>query len=175
VDHIVIPLDGDHVGALRHLRRRVGAPPGDEGHVTVVSFEGVDRGVALDTLRRATTAVAPFAVRAHGYGLFVGDAGELSLHVPVVRNDALNTLHRAVVSSLRDAGASIAGWTEPPVWSPHVTIVSGSLTAEELAVAVHALAEHAHPSWHLPVRHLELVPGRCDPAAGLPPLVLLSG
>jgi hypothetical protein len=175
VDHVVIPLDGDHVGALRHLRRRVGASPGDGGHVTLVSFEGVDRGVALDALRRATTGVAPFAVRAHGYGLFVGDAGELSLHVPVVRDDALNTLHRGVVWSLRDAGASIAGWTEPPVWSPHVTIVSESLTVGELAVAVRALAEHAHPSWHVPVRQLELVPGRRELAAGRTPLVLLSG
>jgi 2'-5' RNA ligase len=160
MDHVVIPLDDDHVGALRSLQRRAGVPPGADAHITLVSYEGVDHDVAVDAIDAAAAGLLPLAVRAHGYGLFVGDGCEVSVHVPVVRDDALNGLHRSVVASLRDAGASVAGWTEPARWTPHVTVASGSTTPAAVSRLVARLVGHAHPSWRVPVRELRVVGGR---------------
>jgi 2'-5' RNA ligase len=172
VHHVVIPLDGDHLRALQSLRRRAATSFCDEGHITLVSFEGAELDTARQSLLGTARTTAPFVVRAHGYGVFVGDDGDTSIHVPVVRDDTLNALHCGVVSALRDAGAAIAGWSEPKVWTPHVTIVSGA--PDELASVVAALAAHAHPSWHLPVRLLQVVAGRGRGTDAWPP-VPLSG
>jgi hypothetical protein len=56
--------------------------------------------------------LAPLVVRAHGYGVFAGDTdNDLSLHVMVVRNRALDELHDAVEAVLCGAGACLAGST----------------------------------------------------------------
>jgi 2'-5' RNA ligase len=175
MEHVVIPLDRDHSDALLRLRRRAGAPSPDDGHITLVSFDRLDRALAVGALRAAASTVAPFTVRAHGYGLFVPDRREVSLHVSVVRDNALDRLHRAVVAALCDAGACVAGWTEAAVWTPHITILSGGMAGGELAATVARLAEHPHPSWHLPVGAVALVSGRRSPGPEPRTVVHLDG
>jgi 2'-5' RNA ligase len=70
-------------------------------------------------------SVPPFVVHAHGYGFFAGHgSGDLNVHVPVVRNESLAAIHRVVLDATRNAGAVIAGWTEPDAWTPHMTVLS---------------------------------------------------
>jgi 2'-5' RNA ligase len=163
VDHVVIPLDDDHARSLRRLRRVAQGPSRTaeaSGHVTLVAYVGLDRAGAAAAVRRAVGSIEPFFVRAHGYGFFVGDEGDASLHVPVVRDQALNELHASVTTSLREAGAVPAGWTDPAVWSPHITVIEGGLDGDGLAAVVAALARRHHPSWRVPVSRLEIVGGR---------------
>jgi 2'-5' RNA ligase len=152
----------------------VTAAKGPTGHLTVVAYEGLDRDVATEILQCAAISCPPFFLRAHGYGFFVGELGDASLHIPVVRDESLNGLHASVRSALAGAGATLAGWTEPDLWSPHITVVEGGLGADALAVAVAALARRHHPSWRMPVRGLEIVGGRHE-AAGTRHAVTLAG
>lgn len=97
----------------------------------------------------------PLTVRAHGYGMFTGEAAtDLSLHVMVVRTRPLDDLHRRTRAALVAAGACPAGHTDPNVWTPHITLLDRSLIPESLARAVEALAHSPHRSWTVTVTAL---------------------
>lgn len=163
MDHVVVPLDRDHVAAVDHLAAEVADLVGLatlepwEPHVTVVSFGGLDRPTACAAMEAAAARTTPFRLRAHGYGVFAGNgAAGLSLHVPVVRGPALNDLHAAVHAELAAAGAEMAGWTTPDLWSPHITLVDHELEPAVVGAAVAELARRHHPSWNVPVDRLQL-------------------
>ncbi len=162
MDHVVLPLDEDHVEAVAALVDEAAAmevPTGEWSapHVTLVAYEGVPRSVALKAITVGVAGTPPFALRAHGYGVFgsTGDGG-LNLHVPVVRGRELDVLHEQVRDALLGVGAEVAGWTEPDVWSPHITLLDGDLDALDVAAGIACLAAHHHPSWHVPVDRLEV-------------------
>jgi 2'-5' RNA ligase len=182
VQHLIVPLDPDHVQAVAAVATEVAEAAGaDLGppvcpHVTVVAFTGVDPEAARRAIEWALAGAEPFEMRAHGYGVFAqsGDFGP-SLNVPVVRNGPLDTLHRAVHRALVEAGAEVAGWTLPDTWSPHITLTDRALDTAGVGAAVSSLAAHRHPSWHIPVDRVLLVGGWSDPiderdAIHLPPL-----
>jgi 2'-5' RNA ligase len=174
MEHLVIPLTGDHqasVGALTELAAGRAALPQLDGrprpHVTILAYSGLLRAHALTVVQRVVASVAPFTMHAHGYGLFVGDdPGELSLHVPVVRTAALERLHADLSTAIAQAGACVAGWTWPGEWSPHITLLDRGLDPDLLAAAVRRLAQHHHPSWRIRVDHIQLTGGRADRTEG---------
>ena len=134
MDHVVIPLDSIHAGLVDALADGLGAAAGigralgDMPHVTLVAYTGVERAAARAAIAAAISSVPPFVVHAHGYGFFAGHgSGDLNVHVPVVRNEPLAALHRVVLDATRNAGAVIAGWTEPDAWTPHITLLSLAL------------------------------------------------
>jgi 2'-5' RNA ligase len=163
VDHVVVPLDRDHVEAVGALTAEAAAamgvvlPDRSEPHVTVVAFGGVPRADALDAVRTAAADIAPFVLRAHGFGVFArtGHSG-LSLHVPVIRNRSLDALHVCVYDALVAAGAEVAGWSQPELWSPHITLLDRDLEAAQVGAGIACLSSHHHPSWHVPVERLQL-------------------
>jgi 2'-5' RNA ligase len=171
VEHVVVPLDPDHVAAVAALTADAaaamgrGAPARSQPHVTLVAYTGPGRAAAREALADVAAEVAPFVLRAHGYGVFArtGHSG-LSLHVPVVRNRQLDQLHARVVTALTTAGAEVAGWSQPELWSPHVTLLDRDLTATDVGAGIAALASRHHPSWHVPVDRLQLRGGWADPA-----------
>jgi 2'-5' RNA ligase len=171
VDHVVIPLDGDHAAVLARLADELataaGVPALEEGrhvHVTVVSYAGLSRRVAVEAVDAVAAGCSPFVAHAHGYGFFTGDQPSgLSLHVPVVRAGALDTLHRKVCAAIHRAGARVAGWSEPDIWSPHITLVDRGLDPVRLGAAAAWLARRHHPSWHIPVDRLQVTGGRPVP------------
>ena len=118
---MVIPLDGDHEGALAVLADELIAaaalpvlPDGRHFHVTVVSYAGLSRSAAVEAVEAVAAGSSPFVVHADGYGFFTGDhPSGLSLHVPVVRPAALDALHRRVCAAFHRAGAQIAGGASP--------------------------------------------------------------
>jgi 2'-5' RNA ligase len=163
VDHVVIPLDRDHVTAVAALTADaaesmgLAVPPRSQPHVTVVAYRGLDRAAALAAVSAAVAGLAPFVLRAHGFGVFAraGHSG-LSLHVPVVRNHELDHLHARVHGALAAAGVEVAGWSEPALWSPHITLLDRELRAAEVGAGITRLAARHHPSWHVPVDRLQL-------------------
>ena len=158
MDHVVIPLDQSHVHAVERLVAFAGArpSPGRRPHITVVAHEGLTAGAAQAVVDGLAADLAPFAVHAHGYGLFTGAGeGNRSLHVPVVRTDALNELHGRVVAAVEGAGGVVASWCDADRWSPHITVLDGVTDGSHLAAAVAALAERHHPSWEIHVTGLE--------------------
>jgi hypothetical protein len=173
VDHVVAPLDPDHVAAVAALTADAaaamgrGAPKRSQPHVTLVACTGVGRPEALAAVAGVAGEMAPFVLRAHGYGVFArtGHSG-LSLHVPVVRNRELDRLHARVVDALAAVGAEVAGWSRPELWSPHITLLDRELTATDVGAGITALASRHHPSWHVPVDRLQLRGGWDDPAEG---------
>jgi 2'-5' RNA ligase len=179
MDHVVIPLDRDHVAArallLDGLLTAIGmeaAPEAVDPHVTVVAYEGLDGAAAVDALAPVAAAAEPFTMHSHGYGFFTDeDPLGLNLHVPVVREPALETLHQDVAAALAAAGATIAGWTTPTWWTPHITLLDRGLRPDSLAAGAAWLAGRHHPSWRIPVDRLLAVGGwrsRGAPGATLP-------
>ena len=166
MDHVVIPLDGDHVGALGALSRGLAAATGvpasarTRPHVTVVAYTGLSRPAARDALEPAVGVVSPFVLHAHGFGFFSGDdASDLSLHVQVVRTEVLDGLHEAVATALEKAGAEVAGWSRAEQWSPHITLLDRDLHPDTLGAGAAWLAQRHHPSWRVRVDRLLVTGG----------------
>lgn len=163
VDHVVAPLDRDHIEAVEALvveaadAMGISSPERSQPHVTVVAFRGVARPAALAAVRAAVVDLSPFVLRAHGFGVFArnGHSG-LSLHVPVVRNGELDALHERVHTALLAVGAEVAGWSQRELWSPHITVLDRDLDASQVGAGIERLASHHHPSWHVPVDRLQL-------------------
>lgn len=173
MDHVVVPLDPAHAAAAAALAGRLVASIGDgtdaaptSPHLTLVSYRGLSPAAAIEALRPVAAAVAPFTVRAHGYGMFTGDVPrDLSLHVMVVRTAALAQLHARVCQALREAGGRPEGLTEPGVWTPHITLLDRGLTPFRLARAVEVLARRPHCSWSVQVEAITVGP-RTGPTSG---------
>ena len=166
MDHLVIPLDRNHTEPLTELVRGVAAAVGEaevdvsEPHITLVAHSGLAADVARTVTMPVVAATRPFSVRAHGYGFFTGsEPSALSLHVPVTRTPALDKLHRRICAALRRAGAEVAPWSGPTLWSPHITLLDRNLDAERLGRAAAWLAARRHPSWQIPVDRVALVGG----------------
>lgn len=171
MDHVVLPLDRDHQRAVARVVDRLAPatglppPPGTRAHVTLVAHRGLDRAAVWAALEPVAEQTRPFTVHAHGYGLFTGpDPADLSLHVPVVRTEALDHLHEQVVAALQRAGAEVAGWSEAARWTPHVTLLAHDLTPAMLSDAVGLLIGRRHPSWQIPLDRLEVTGGWPDRA-----------
>jgi 2'-5' RNA ligase len=167
VDHVVIPLDRGHVASVDELARAVAEAAGltweartSNPHITVLAYRGGPADHLADFIAPVVAGAAPFTVHAHGYGFFTGsEPSDLSLHVPVVRSGPLDALHSALWLELGRAGAEIAGWSQPGVWSPHVTLLDRLLDPDGLARAVAWLAQRPHPSWSLDVDRIVLTGG----------------
>lgn len=156
VDHLLLPLDDTHEEAIGRVVDGLAEVVGTDlrsawcPHLTLVSYARLPPDEAAGAIAWVAAATAPPSLHAHGYGFFAGhDPVELSLHVPVVRTRALDDLHRSLFDALIEAGAEVAGWCTPDVWSPHLTLVDRSLTPESLGAAVSWLARRPHPSWRL--------------------------
>jgi 2'-5' RNA ligase len=157
MDHVVLPLDVTHQQALEALQSRArrwrthskGTP-----HVTVATFTGLERSRAADELRRAVAHVEPFTLRAHGFGIFTGGDGHRTLHVQVVRGPALEVLHAVVVRALEAAGGSVAEWTGPELWTPHITVLDEATVVDGGLGTIGDLVGRHHPSWRIPVDRL---------------------
>lgn len=182
MDHVVIPIDGDHARAVDMLAAGAAAAAGlprlagqRATHVTVLAYTGLPRAAAGPIVVAAVRSVAPFAVHAHGYGFFTGDRdSDLSLHVPVVRTDELSALHAAVFDAVAAAGADVAPWSRPAMWSPHITLLDRVLDHRRLGAAAEWVARRHHPSWTILVDGLALTGGWPeDHAAGDGPTPVL--
>jgi 2'-5' RNA ligase len=171
--HVVAPLDPDHRQAALRLIDQVcaaaGVPearwPVRQPHVTLVAFEGIAPGAAVEALRdlTGTGTTAPLVVRAHGYGLFAGGVpSQICLFVPVVRDQGIDRLQRRIGTRLEEAGAIIAGHSRPAVWTPHVTLFDRCLEPVRLSRVVEQLARRAHPSWNVRLDTIELDGTRLD-------------
>jgi 2'-5' RNA ligase len=182
VDHVIAPLDTDHARAVGQLSvdlaTALSIDPDDVAlrppHITCASYTGLEPRRAVAALAPVLAVIAPFTVRAHGYGLFTGDADtDLSLHVMVVRTKALDELHRCVTAALCGAGAQLAGTTEPRVWTPHITLLDRGLTPRLLGRAVELLGGRPHRTWSITLESLAVTHHCGDADAG--PLTMELG
>ena len=172
MQHLILPLDRDHDVAVRTLAAEVAevvrthdhlAP--DLPHVTLLAFTGLDVATVGAVVRATVIGHPPFRIRAHGYGLWArSEPFGPTLHVPVVRDNAIDALHRDLHQNLDQAGAEIARWTVPELWSPHITVIAPVLDPREMGLVLAHLLRRDHPSWHIPVDKLEIVGGRTDRA-----------
>ena len=175
MDHVVAPLDRDHARVVAQLSHTLAVELGIDPdgsvprrpHITVASYIGVEPAAAAATLEPAVAAVAPFTVRAHGYGVFAGDSDHgLSLHVMVVRSRDLDHLHRVVDRALAAAGACVAGTTRPSIWTPHITLLDTGLTPRLLGDAVEILTCRPHRTWTVPVASVTVARRGADLGVG---------
>lgn len=164
MDHVVIPLRGDHLRSARALAAAAAGAAGVErppdqpaAHITLVAYQGIGRDPARRAVGAVSGATAPFVLHAHGYGFFTGDSPtDLCLHVPVVRAGALDALHAALCGAIERAGGTIATWSAPDRWSPHITLLDRVLDPARLGAAAASLAGRHHPSWTVTVDRLML-------------------
>lgn len=181
MDHVIAPLDPDHVAAAGRLSTDLAASLSMDPacatsglHITLVSYRDLAPAAAGRAVAQVAGTVGPLTVRAHGYGVFTGDGhSDLSLHVVVVRSTALDRLHARVHSALSDAGATMDGLTRPDVWTPHITLLDRQLDPVLLGRAVELLARRPHRSWSVPIGSLAISTGR--PAHAIATPVLLTG
>lgn len=177
MDHIVIPIGPDHRKAIDALVAGAGAAAGlecltgPEPHVSLFAYEGLSRAAAEAAIAATLRATAPFVVHAHGYGFFTGDhPANLTLHVPVVRAGALERLHADLGAKLEEAGAEVAPWSAPDLWTPHLTLLDRALDPVALGAAAAWLARRHHPSWSIFVDRVVLTGGWPDRTGRVMPL-----
>jgi 2'-5' RNA ligase len=172
VHHVIVPLDADHAHAVAQIAADLAAALAapletlacSSPHITLASYTGVETDRVAAALAPIAATTEPFTVRAHGYGVFAGEAdADLSLHVMAVRTRELDELHRRVHAALDGAGACLAGNTHPSVWSPHVTVLDRGLTSRLVGRAVELLARRPHHTWSIDVDALAVAAGRGDP------------
>jgi 2'-5' RNA ligase len=184
MDHVIAALDADHADAVTRLAVDLAdalaiAPDAvacRAPHLTLASYTGLEPDRAAAALGPVAAAAGPFVVRAHGYGVFTGDADtDLSLHVSVVRTRVLDELHAGVCASLGAAGACLSGITHPRVWSPHVTLLDRRLTPRLLGQAVEMLAHRPHRTWSLGITSVTVGVRRGVPAPQPVTLALGTG
>ncbi len=174
MDHLIAPLDADHEQLFADLAAEladalsIDVPSRSTGpHITLVSYTGLAPEAAVRALAPVALATEPLRVRAHGYGLFMGDEdADLSLHVMVVRTRELDELQRRGHAALVAAGACVDGISQPAVWTPHVTLLDHSLTPELLGRAVELLARRPHRRWTITVASLAVARRDRGDAAG---------
>lgn len=162
----MIPLGRDHLHAWAELVEGVTAAADvatsecSHPHVTLIAYSSLSTATVRDAVEDIAAATAPFTIRAHGYGFFTGtEPSELSLHVPVVRTAALDHLHHDLCVAIHRAGAQVAGWSEPELWSPHITLLDHVLDPVRLAHGTAWLAQRHHPSWRILVDRVALTGG----------------
>lgn len=178
MDHIVIPIGPDHRKAIDALVAGAAAAAGLESptggrdpHVSLFAYEGLSRAVAEAAVEATLRATPAFVIHAHGYGFFTGDnPANLTLHVPVVRAEALDSLHAGVWAKLRHAGAEVAPWSAPDLWTPHLTLLDRALDPPALGAAAAWLARRHHPSWSILVDRVVLTGGWPDRTGRVIPL-----
>lgn len=105
-------------------------------------------------LARVGKRHAPFHVIANGIGLFTGR--KLVVHVPIVRNDALNELHRDLWQALAPIGTGIVHHFHPELWIPHITLAHAGLTAEVLPHLVTWLADRSF-KWDVGIDEIAVI------------------
>jgi 2'-5' RNA ligase len=156
VDHVVVPLGPDHARTVTRIGRELAVRLGLDV-VTLVSFTGLAPDRAATVVSRAVAGVAPFTVRAHGYGVFAGDGDrDLSLYVIVVRTRDLDRLQGRVHRALSRGGAGVDGTSDPGAWTPHITVLDRGLTPRLLGDAVEILTRRPHRSWAVPIEAVSL-------------------
>jgi 2'-5' RNA ligase len=117
-----------------------------------------------DRLTRALVHAAarhpPFTVQAAGLGLFTGK--KIVAHVPLVRNEALNALHRDLWEGLAGVGVNAVQHFDPRLWIPHVTLAYKGLTPDVLPSVVRWLADRSF-AWEMTVDHVGVIAPASDP------------
>lgn len=183
MDHVIAPLDAHHTRVVTQLSvdlatalslaPEVVAPR--LPHITIASYAGLAPASVTGALGPVVDTARPFTVRAHGYGVFTGDAdSDLSLHVMVVRTRVLDELHRQIHAALTAAGASRErGTTDASVWTPHITLLDRGLTPRLLGDAVEALARRPHRSWSIVIGSLAVTRRQGD--VGAEPTLMALG
>jgi 2'-5' RNA ligase len=151
-------LDDDHAEAVRRVRQRLGAPATRDPvipHLSLAVLLDVPPEQQMDlALHSVAARTPPLTVRARGFGVFHGGAGDLVLHVPVVRTDALARIHGDVLDALSGIGAVSDGHYTAPSWFPHITIWDRSLTSTALGRAAALLADGPALAWTLTLTDL---------------------
>lgn len=179
----MIPIGPDHRKAIDILVAGAAAAAGLETasagpdpHVSLLAYEGVSRSAAEAAVEATLRATPAFVIHAHGYGFFTGDnPANLTLHVPVVRAEALDGLHAQLWAQLVGAGAEVAPWSAPDLWTPHLTLLDRALDPPALGAAAAWLARRHHPSWSILVDRVVLTGGWPDRTGREMPLAESDG
>lgn len=130
-------------------------------HFTFHVADRYDEERLVRALASAAAKHPPFTVRAAGLGLFTGK--KIVAHVPLVRNQALNALHRDLWDGLAGAGIDAVGHFDPGMWVPHVTLAYKGLTADVLPAVVRWLADRSF-AWEMTVDHVGVIAPTSDPS-----------
>jgi 2'-5' RNA ligase len=123
-------------------------------HFTYHVAEQYDWMRLRDALWHASRDHGPFRVHAGGIGLFTGR--KLVVHIPVVRNPALNAIQRELWRDLDGVGKNPVQHFHPELWIPHITLAHHGLTEEVLPDLVRWLAARTF-TWEIRVDHVGVI------------------
>lgn len=151
---VIALLDDEHHAQVEWLwaemERAFGIPAGYPGampHVTFHLAGGYDPAPTLAAVAEIAAAQPPFQLRTTGLGVFTGAAPVI--HIPVVRNEDADRLHRRLYEALAPFCQEHAAYYSPTHWMPHITLgyknvpqeahaqVLPWLAAQDLAWVIH--------------------------------------
>ena len=162
VNAVTSPLDPASHAAVAHLWEGLERAFGLQlafahpvPHLTWHSAEGYDWKRLRDAMFHVAGDHAPFKVRTGGLGVFVAGQRRV-VHLPLVRNDAMNALHRALWHTLDGVGNAVHPLYAPDVWVPHVTLAAAGVTVDNLAPIVAWLADHPFGA-EIQISRIELI------------------
>lgn len=101
----------------------------------------------------------PFVVGIGGVGVFTAEEGDVEIavcYLPMIRNDALNSMHHRVWSDLADTAGDINDRYASDVWVPHVTVTPDGLTREVIPPIVEFLTRKPI-DWEIEVDRITLL------------------
>ncbi|MCC3160598.1 2'-5' RNA ligase family protein [Hymenobacter sp. 15J16-1T3B] len=108
-------------------------------HITYL-LAGVSKHEALqEVLEDIAATTAPFEAHTTGLGLFPGP--NPVIYIPVLRSDALNRLHRRLLSATEPLCLRTDKFSQPELWLPHISLALHDTTPELLGPVLQYLNE----------------------------------
>ena len=133
------------------LRGIYGAPYPHLSYGGALSFDEEKTEAAL---ARVAAGLEPLTVRTTGVGLFTGERP--ILYLPVIKNQALMTLHARLSGILSPLATGANPHYLPHRWTPHITLAYGDLTHERVPEVMRYLSPRRF-DWEVTLDNLALV------------------
>ncbi|MDQ3687866.1 MAG: 2'-5' RNA ligase family protein [Acidobacteriota bacterium] len=158
---IVSLLDDEHYALVEDIWAQLEKEFGVHGlyttpfpHFSYQVAGGYDVEAVGDYLQELTQNMRPFQIRTAGLGVFT--LSKPVLYIPIVRSPELSRLHQQLWNDLTKKATDAAGYYDPEMWMPHITLAHGDIDRDKLADIVRAMSG-CNFHWEATVNNLSLI------------------
>jgi 2'-5' RNA ligase len=144
MDGIVSLLDPQHHSLVETIWRELDEECGLNGiaitpipHFSWHVAADYDPARLKDVLAGIAAQIAPFSVRTSGLGIFSGH--NPVIYIPVVKDQALQDLHRRILDAVLPIALIPHPYYTPQAWMPHITLAYGDVLPDRLICAIEKL------------------------------------
>ena len=122
-------------------------------HLTYQWAEAYDEGIA-SALNAIANDARRFDITTHGLGVF--HATETTIYLHVTPEPMLTALHERIWAAVSPLATNTGEVFAPNTWVPHITLATGSISDDELAMVMQFLNRKPYV-WRIPLTNISLV------------------